>query len=50
VRIADPSIKEHDDPKNGIRIEHGWIKVPTGTGLGIEIEPGRFGKPVASWG
>jgi L-alanine-DL-glutamate epimerase-like enolase superfamily enzyme len=50
VWLADPYIEEHYDPINGIRIENGWIKVPEGPGLGLEIEPGRFGVPVASFG
>ena len=50
VWLADAYIEEHYDPENGIKVENGWIKVPTGPGLGLVIEPGRFGKPVASWG
>jgi 4-hydroxyproline betaine 2-epimerase len=49
VWLADPYIAEHYDPVNGPRIEGGWIKVPEGPGLGLEIEPGVFGDPVASW-
>lgn len=50
VWIADPYIDGHYDNENGIAIRDGFIDVPQGTGLGIEIEPGLFGDPVAVYG
>ncbi len=50
VWLAEPYIAEHYDPVNGPRIEGGWIRVPSGPGLGLSIEPGRFGAPAASFG
>jgi L-alanine-DL-glutamate epimerase-like enolase superfamily enzyme len=50
VWLAAPYIDEHYDRANGIDIVGGWIKVPTGPGLGVVPEPGVFGAPVASWG
>ena len=45
VWLAEPYLAEHYDPDNGIRIRDGHI----GTGLGVNIDPARFGEPVASW-
>lgn len=50
VWIAEPYIAEHYDANGGIRIRDGHIDVPTGPGLGIDIDPAQFGNPVASWG
>lgn len=50
VWIAAPYIDGHYDPEHGIAIRDGWIDVPHGPGLGIEINPGRFGEPIASYG
>lgn len=49
VWLAEPYLNEHYDPENGIRIRDGHIDVPTGTGLGVNIDPDQFGEPVASW-
>jgi L-alanine-DL-glutamate epimerase-like enolase superfamily enzyme len=50
VWIAAPYIAGHYDPKNGVRIENGHIRVPDGPGLGITPDEGAFGDPVASYG
>ncbi|NKB75779.1 MAG: mandelate racemase [Gammaproteobacteria bacterium] len=50
VWIAAPYIDGHYDEKNGPRLSNGKITLPTGTGLGIQLEPGRFGAPAASYG
>ena len=50
VWLAAPYIEQHYDSKNGIDIRNGWIKVPSGPGLGIVPDEGVFGAPVASWG
>lgn len=50
VWIAAPYIDGHYDDGHGIAIRDGWIDVPAGPGLGLEIEPGRFGAPLASYG
>ncbi|KIC42965.1 mandelate racemase [Ruegeria sp. ANG-R] len=49
VWLAAPYIEGNYDPKNGIRIEGGHIRVPTGPGLGITPDESRFGAPVASF-
>jgi len=49
VWIAAPYIEAHYDASGGIRIRDGLIDVPTGQGLGLEIDPAQFGDPVASW-
>lgn len=50
VWLAAPYIERHYDPKNGVEIEKGWIRVPEGPGLGVTPEPGILGTPVASFG
>lgn len=50
VWIAQPYIDGHYDAHGGIRIRDGHIDVPTGPGLGLDIDPDQFGEPVASWG
>lgn len=50
VWIADPYIDVHYDREHGISIRDGFIDVPQGTGLGIEIDPTIFGEPVAVYG
>ena len=50
VWIAEPYIAEPYDAGGGIRIRDGHIDVPTGPGLGVDIDPARFGDPVVSRG
>jgi L-alanine-DL-glutamate epimerase-like enolase superfamily enzyme len=48
--IAAPYITDHYDPRGGIRIEAGSIRLPSGPGLGIEPDEAAFGEPVVSFG
>lgn len=50
VWIAAPYIEGHYDEGGGINIQDGHIAVPQGPGLGLSIDPDRFGVPVASYG
>lgn len=50
VWLAAPYIEGNYDPENGIRIEGGSIKRPTGPGLGVLPDETRFGAPIASFG
>ena len=50
VWLAAPYIDGNYDPENGIRIEGGHIKLPTGPGLGVLPDESIFGTPVASFG
>ena len=50
VWLAQPYIEGHFDPKNGLKIEGGYIKLPTGPGLGVVPDEAMFGSPVASFG
>ncbi len=45
--IAAPYIEGHYDAENGPRIENGRVSIPAGPGLGIAIEDGSFGEPIA---
>ena len=47
VWIAQPYIEGHYDPRGGIKVEGGHIKLPVGPGLGIEPDEKLFGEPVA---
>ena len=47
--IAAPYIEGHYDDKHGIDVVDGHIALPTGPGLGITPEKGRFGDPVDSY-
>jgi len=47
VWLAQPHIEGHYDPENGIRAEAGRIRLPSGPGLGLSIDPAQFGPPVA---
>ena len=47
VWIAQPHIEGHYDPENGIRADAGRIRLPSGPGLGLRIDPAQFGPPVA---
>lgn len=49
VWLAAPYIEGNYDPQNGIRIEDGHIKNPTGPGLGVVPDEHLFGDPVASF-
>ncbi len=46
--LAQPYVAEHYDVANGIRIEGGHVPVPQAAGLGLSIDPERFGAPVLS--
>lgn len=48
--IAAPYIDGHYDEENGVRIEHGQIKVPTGPGLGVIPDMTKLGSPISSFG
>jgi L-alanine-DL-glutamate epimerase-like enolase superfamily enzyme len=50
VWLAAPVIAEHYDAANGVSIEGGHIRVPTGPGLGVVPDEGQFGPPLASFG
>lgn len=50
VWLASPYVEGTYDSKNGIAIEGGHIKLPTGPGLGVVPDDGIFGAPVASFG
>ncbi|WP_026187623.1 mandelate racemase/muconate lactonizing enzyme family protein [Ensifer sp. BR816] len=45
-KISDES---HYDPKNPIRITDGHISLPTGPGLGLEVDEATFGAPIAEF-
>lgn len=49
VWIAQPYIEGHYDAENGIVIEDGHIRLPSGPGLGITPDERLFGDPVASF-
>lgn len=48
--LAQPYVEGHYDPKNGVKIVGGHIKLPEGPGLGVIPEEGIFGNPVLSFG
>lgn len=48
VWLAAPYIEKNYDPKGGVRIESGHIRVPQGPGLGIDPDESLFGDPVFS--
>ena len=50
VWLAAPHIDGHYDPVNGISIENGSIRVPTGPGLGVVPDTSIWGEPVMSFG
>ena len=50
VWIAQPYIEGHYDPRGGITVEGGHIRLPQGPGLGIEPDETLFGAPVAVFG
>lgn len=47
VWLAQPYIEGHYDVKNPIKIDGGYISLPTGPGLGIDPDEAKFGEPVA---
>ncbi|MBT4872575.1 MAG: mandelate racemase/muconate lactonizing enzyme family protein [Marinovum sp.] len=47
VWLAAPYVDGNYDPKNGIRVEGGHIKKPSGVGLGIIPDEALFGEPIA---
>lgn len=49
VWLASPYVEGHYDPKNGIDIVGGHIRLPEGPGLGVVPEEGVFGNPVLSF-
>ena len=49
VWLAQPYIEGHYDPINGVKIIDGHIQVPTGPGLGIDVDGAMFGAPIASF-
>lgn len=50
VWLAQPYIEGNYDPVNGIKIEGGHIKLPSGPGLGVVPDEAQFGEPVAVFG
>lgn len=50
VWLAQPYVEGNYDPENGVNIEGGHIKLPTGPGLGVIPDESLFGAPVASFG
>ena len=50
VWIGAPYYMEHYDPENGISIDAGHIKLPSGPGLGISPDESRIGNLAASFG
>jgi len=50
VWIAQPYIEGHYDSVNGIKVDQGKIRLPTGPGLGITPERNKLGSPIASYG
>lgn len=49
VWLAQPYIEGNFDPENGVNIEGGHIKLPSGPGLGVVPDESLFGTPVASF-
>ena len=47
VWLAQPYIEGHYDVKNPVKIDGGYISLPTGPGLGIDPDEAKFGEPVA---
>ncbi|RWB00284.1 MAG: mandelate racemase [Mesorhizobium sp.] len=50
VWIAAPYIEGHYDENNGVSVEEGHIRLPSGPGLGVVPQESCFGSPVASYG
>lgn len=49
VWLAAPYIEGHYDQENGVQVECGHIKRPTGPGLGVNPDETLFGAPFASF-
>ena len=49
VWLAAPYIEGNYDPENGIKIESGHIKLPTGNGLGVVPDESLISAPVKSF-
>ncbi len=49
VWLAAPYIDGNYDPENGIKIDKGYIKVPTGQGLGVIPDESILASPVRSF-
>lgn len=47
--IAAPYLERHYDPVAGPEVEHGYIRLPTGPGLGVSPEEERIGDLIASY-
>ena len=45
VWIAQPHIRGHVS-RTPVKHEDGWLKVPEGPGLGLDIDPAQFGAPL----
>ncbi|CAN7230717.1 mandelate racemase/muconate lactonizing enzyme family protein [Rhizobium sp. LjRoot254] len=50
VWLAQPYVEGNYDPENGVNIEGGHIKLPTGPGLGVIPDESLFGPPTSSYG
>jgi L-alanine-DL-glutamate epimerase-like enolase superfamily enzyme len=50
VWLAQPYVEGNYDPENGVKIEGGHIKLPTGPGLGVIPDETLFGAPISSFG
>ena len=50
VWLAQPYVEGNYDPENGVNIEGGHIKLPTGPGLGVIPDEALFGAPISSFG
>lgn len=48
--VAQDYLEGHFDSSNPVDVIDGHIKVPTGPGLGINPDPGVFGRPIAIYG
>lgn len=50
VWLAQPYIEGNFDSENGVNIEGGHIRLPSGPGLGVVPDEAQFGSPVGSFG
>ncbi|MER8439990.1 mandelate racemase/muconate lactonizing enzyme family protein [Mesorhizobium sp. M1312] len=44
--VNEISDESHYDPKNPIRIKDGYVSLPTGPGLGLDVDEAMFGPPI----
>jgi len=49
VWLAEPMIDGSYCRSEGVRIRDGFIRLPSGPGLGIDIDDTRLGAPIAAW-